>query len=70
MILPLNIEGTIYILKDDQGRTIGSGTRDVCEVLLHMLQQELTRPSAEEMLDRAYRENRKPHVNIRSAMKI
>jgi hypothetical protein len=34
IILPLDIQGMIYALQDDKGNTIGTGTREVCEVLL------------------------------------
>ena len=34
MILPLDVNGRIYALLDEKGNTIGTGTRDVCEVLL------------------------------------
>jgi len=42
MILPLDIEGKIYSLQDEKGNTIGTGTREVCEVLMYMI----TRPRA------------------------
>jgi hypothetical protein len=41
MILPLDINGKIYALQDEKGNTIGTGTREVCEVLLYMI----TKPS-------------------------
>ena len=37
MILPLDSEGTIYALQDEKGNTIGTGTREVCEVLLYII---------------------------------
>jgi hypothetical protein len=37
MILPLDIEGKIYALQDEKGNTIGTGTREVCEVLLYII---------------------------------
>lgn len=33
-IVPLDDQGKIYALKDEKGNTIGTGTREVCEVLL------------------------------------
>jgi hypothetical protein len=36
-IYPLDREGTIYAIRDELGNTIGTGTREVCEVLLHLL---------------------------------
>jgi hypothetical protein len=37
MILPLDIEGRIYALQDAKGNIIGTGTREVCEVLLYIV---------------------------------
>lgn len=45
IILPLDIEGTIYALQDEKGNTIGTGTREVCEVLLYIINKALS-PSA------------------------
>ena len=36
-ILPLDIQGEIYALQDEQGNTIGTGTREVCEVLMYII---------------------------------
>jgi hypothetical protein len=37
MILPLDMNGRIYALQDEKGNTIGTGTREVCEVLLYII---------------------------------
>jgi hypothetical protein len=37
MILPLDVNGRIYALQDEKGNTIGTGTREVCEVLLYII---------------------------------
>jgi len=37
MILPLDLEGKIYSLQDEKGNTIGTGTREVCEILLYII---------------------------------
>ena len=42
MILPLDPEGNIYALQDEGGNTIGTGTREVCEVLLRIINKPLT----------------------------
>lgn len=42
MILPLDIEGTIYALQDEKGDTIGTGTRAVCEILLYIITKPLS----------------------------
>ena len=36
-IVPLDDQGKIYALKDEKGNTIGTGTREVCEVLLYII---------------------------------
>jgi len=33
IILPLDAWGKIYVLQDEKGNTIGTGTREICEVL-------------------------------------
>jgi len=42
MILPLDIQGRIYALQDEQGNTIGTGTREVCEVLMYIIKKAST----------------------------
>ena len=37
MILPLDANGRIYALQDEKGNTIGTGSREVCEVLLYII---------------------------------
>jgi hypothetical protein len=45
IILPLDLEGKIYSLQDEKGNTIGTGTREVCEVLLYIISKPLARVS-------------------------
>ena len=42
MILPLDIQGKIYALQDEKGNTIGTGTREVCEVLMYVITKAST----------------------------
>ena len=37
IIFPLDANGQIYALQDGKGNTIGTGTREVCEVLLYII---------------------------------
>ena len=66
MILPLDVQGKIYALQDAQGNTIGTGTREVCEVLMYVI----TRASA----GRNSSGNERAHVtrnpNVRAAIAI
>lgn len=39
MILPLDADGRIYELQDEHGETIGTGSREVCEILLYLITQ-------------------------------
>jgi hypothetical protein len=43
MIFPLDPNGLIYALQDEKGNTIGTGTREVCEVLLYII----TKPASQ-----------------------
>lgn len=36
-ILPLDNDGKIYAIQDETGNTIGTGTREVCEVLVYII---------------------------------
>ena len=42
MIFPLDLQGEIYLLQDEKGNTVGTGTRQVCEVLLHIITKPFT----------------------------
>lgn len=41
IILPLNADGQLYALEDEQGQIVGTGTREVCEVLLTIIKKEV-----------------------------
>ena len=43
MMFPLDFHGKIYVLQDEKGKTIGTGSRQVCSDLLHII----TKPIAE-----------------------
>jgi hypothetical protein len=43
MILPLDVQGKIYALQDAKGNNIGTGTREVCEVLMYIITKASTR---------------------------
>jgi hypothetical protein len=43
MILPLDVHGKIYALQDAKGNNIGTGTREVCEVLMYIVTKASTR---------------------------
>jgi hypothetical protein len=37
MIFPLDLDGKIYVLQDETGKTVGTGTRKVCEALMSLI---------------------------------
>jgi hypothetical protein len=37
MIFPLDVKGNIYAIQDEKGNTIGTGTHEVCELLLYLI---------------------------------
>lgn len=39
IILPLDIQGRVYVLEDEKGNTVGTGTRQACEVLLSIIKK-------------------------------
>ena len=43
MILPLDATGRIYVLEDEKGQVVGTGSREVCETLMYIVNAGLTR---------------------------
>jgi hypothetical protein len=37
MMFPLDLDGKLHSIQDENGNTIGTGTREVCEVLMHLI---------------------------------
>jgi len=66
MILPLDIQGKIYALQDEQGNTIGTGTREVCEVLMYII----NKASAGANSSRNERARVSRRLNVRAAIAI
>lgn len=64
MILPLDLNGRIYALQDEKGNTIGTGTREVCEVLLYII----TKPASPSVSGRNAPVAHRP--NVRAAIAI
>ncbi|HKG48210.1 MAG TPA: hypothetical protein VKB02_15850 [Pyrinomonadaceae bacterium] len=46
IILPLDWTGRIYVLEDEKGQVIGTGSREVCETLMYMMSAGLS-PASE-----------------------
>jgi hypothetical protein len=66
MILPLDIHGKIYALQDEKGNTIGTGTREVCEVLMYIITKASARANSSDR-ERAHVTRR---LNVRAAIAI
>ena len=64
MILPIDPNGQIYALQDVKGNTIGTGTREVCEVLLYII----TKPASQSISGRNGPVSQRP--NVRAAIAI
>ena len=64
MILPLDANGQIYAIQDEKGNTIGTGTREVCEVLLYII----TKPASQSISGRNGAATQRP--NVRAAIAI
>ncbi|HEX5602582.1 MAG TPA: hypothetical protein VFX63_08530 [Pyrinomonadaceae bacterium] len=64
MILPLDTSGRIYAIQDEKGNTIGTGTREVCEVLLYII----TKPASQSISGRNGPVSQRP--NVRAAIAI
>jgi hypothetical protein len=62
MILPLESSGRIYVLQDENGQVVGTGSREVCETLMYLIGSGLA-PVA----DQAQNLNRS---NVRAAITI
>jgi hypothetical protein len=66
IILPLDLDGKIYALQDEKGNTIGTGTREVCEVLMYII----SKPSAPNQFSGANRTDVVRRPNVRAAIAI
>ena len=42
MILPLESSGRIYVLEDEKGQVVGTGSREVCETLMYLISTGLS----------------------------
>ena len=62
MILPLDSTGRIYVLEDEKGQVVGTGSREVCEALMYIIGTN-TAPAKEPTQTAA-------HSNVRAAITI
>jgi len=64
-IFPLDVDGLLCAVHDDRGKIIGTGSREVCEVLLRIINRSPSTTLSEE-------DSRKTtvHYNVRAAIVI
>lgn len=62
MILPLDSTGRIYVLEDEKGQVVGTGSREVCETLMFLIRSGLA-PSRDD-------NQANPRPNVRAAITI
>ena len=65
MILPLDANGRIYAIQDEKGNMIGTGSREVCEVLLYIITKPNS-PSSGGLANGSFRQR----SNVRAAISI
>jgi hypothetical protein len=61
MILPLDSTGRIYVLEDEKGQVVGTGSREVCETLMYIIGTNVS-PASEQP--------QKARANVHSAITI
>jgi hypothetical protein len=62
IILPLDGTGRIYVLEDEKGQVVGTGSREVCETLMYLMASGLS-PASENAQANA-------RSNVRAAITI
>ena len=63
-ILPLDANGRIYALQDEKGNMIGTGTREVCEVLLYIITKPASPSNAGANISLRQRSNVRAAISI------
>jgi len=43
IILPFDMYGTIYAIQDQKGNIVGTGPREACAVLVHIMREQASR---------------------------
>ena len=64
-VVAVNEDANIYVVVDERGQTIGSGSRDVCELLAKMASSPTTATNG-----RTFPRTSLDRENIRSAIKV
>ena len=67
-IFQLDKDGTFYVIRDETGQVIASGTREVCEVLVHIINEQASHASLGDSRAPRVKEDVTDHRNLRSAI--
>ena len=62
MILPLESTGRIYVVEDEKGQVVGTGSREVCETLMYIIAAGLARATEQNQSN--------ARTNVRAAITI
>jgi hypothetical protein len=62
MILPLESTGRIYVVEDEKGQVVGTGSREVCETLMYIIAAGLARTNEQNQSN--------ARTNVRAAITI
>ena len=62
MILPLDSTGRIYVLEDEKGQIVATGSREVCEKMMHLISIGLATTTEQSPAA--------SHTNVRAAITI
>jgi hypothetical protein len=69
-IRQLDLKGSVFALQDEYGSTIGTGSPEVCELLLYMISKRTSEFAPNNLLATGVDAKPLPNVNIRSAIII
>lgn len=62
MMFPLDLDGKLHSIQDEHGNTIGTGSREVCEVLLQLISKPMATASESQICPQ--------RTNVRSAIAV
>jgi hypothetical protein len=58
-IRQLDLKGSVFALQDEYGSTIGTGSREVCELLLHIISKQSSRLAPHQLLETAVKQKQR-----------
>jgi len=67
-IFQLDNNGDFFVIRDRRGQVIASGTREICEVLVHIINEQASHTSLGDSQAPRVKEDVTDHRNLRSAI--